>query len=683
MYSVDGNPAQSTGAFTGLEAGDHDIQIVDNNSCVFDTTITLTEPDTLVLTLVNAEDLLCNGDNSGSITVAGTGGVPAYEYNLDGGAYDAADSFSGLAAGTYIVGVRDQNGCTDTLLVTLTEPGVLQLSLINSEDAVCFGESNGSIQVAAASGTPPYQYSLDGVNYQGSGTFAGLGAGTYTVTVKDANGCLDDITETIFEPSLLTIETNSDPVACFGDQTGGIEIIAGGGTPGYEYSIDGGGSFASNGGVFSDLGNGTYLAVVRDDNGCTVSEGVIVSQPASVFVVSGNVTNAACLGESSGSVQLIGSGGTPTYTYSDDNVSFGSGNTFSGYAAGTYTLYARDLNGCSDSVEVTIGQPATAVSINGTLLNNPACPNQASGTVTVQVGGGTPGYMYSSNGGTTFQTGQILSGLNGGNHLIVVRDANGCTDSDTITLVSPPLLDIIVDTVIGVDCEGDFDGEIHVSAQGGTPSYNYTLNGGSLQSNGDYVNLTDGAYTVTIMDVNGCTYSETVTVAPAQNLPVADFSFTISGTAVLFDNESSFGDSYLWEFGDDSTSTEESPVHVYQEDGDYQVTLTVTNDCGSESITILVSTTTIGINDNDEISFGLYPNPASTELFLQASENISSELNIEVISTSGQLIKAFQVPGADASGRIRVDVNGLSNGIYYLRIVGDDQQSVLRFDIIK
>lgn len=682
-YSVDAGTPQSSGLFSGLAAGSHDIQIVDANNCVFDTTIVLAEPDTLVLVLNNSQDLLCNGDNSGSLTVSGTGGVMPYEYNLDGGMYGASGSFTGLAAGNYIVGVRDANGCMDTLHVTLTEPGILMLSLLNSSNALCYGQANGSIQVAAASGTSPYQYSLDGVSYQGSGTFSGLGANTYTVSVKDANGCLDNLTVTITEPTELTIETNSDPVSCFGETTGGIEIIANGGTSAYEYSVDGGNNFYVNGGIFSDLGNGTYLAVVRDANGCTASEGVIISQPSAPFDLTANITNAACLGQASGQVLLIGAGGTPTYTYSEDNSTFVTTNNFSGYAAGSYTLYARDLNGCTDSVTVTIGQPSTAVNITGTLLNNPACPNQASGTVTVQVSGGTPGYNYSSNGGVSFQSSQILAGLNGGNHLIVAKDANGCTDTDTVTLVSPPLITISVDSVIDVACEGQFAGEIHVTAQGGTPSYNYMLNEGSVQTNGDFVNLTDGTYTVSVMDVNGCPQSTSVTVDADLLLPIADFSYTHSSTAYLFTNESENGATYMWTFGDDSTSTEESPVHVYTSNGEYSVTLTVTNDCGSDSYTTIVNTLSTGVEDQTKTNFNLYPNPTSSQLHVQPSKTIESSMTLEIVSMTGQLIGTQVLNKLDRSGLITLDVSGLENGIYYLRLTSESDQSVLKFDVIR
>jgi hypothetical protein len=165
-------------------------------------------------------------------------------------------------------------------------------------------------------------------------------------------------------------------------------------------------------------------------------------------------------------------------------------------------------------------------------------------------------------------------------------------------------------------------------------------------------------------------------------LPLADFSVTVSGEAVLFQNNSSFGNTYLWEFGDDSTSTEETPVHLYSAPGNYDVTLTVTNDCGSNTITTNISTINTGIASNNAITFSLYPNPASTELFLISSENIEGAL-VEIISASGQLIYSEKLNTIQANNRTRIDVNGLAQGVYFLRLVSNTNQSVLRFDIIK
>lgn len=682
-YSINGGTVQSTGMFSGLPAGTHDVQILDFNFCVFDTTITLTEPDTLVLALDNSSDLLCNGDNSGELLVDGIGGVGPYEYNIDGGAYGMSNSFSGLSAATYTVGVLDANGCEDTLHVTLTEPGILMISLLNSEDADCFGQASGLIEVAASSGTPGYQYSINGVTTQGSGLFEGVAAGTYTLTAVDANGCIDQLTETIEEPAELTIETNSTPVSCFGESTGEIEIISSGGTPGYAYSVDAGGTFSQNGGAFSNLPSGEYIAVVADTNGCTASEGVILSQPAAAFDLTADVSDALCLDSASGSALLSGIGGTPTYTYSSDGTSYTAANEFGGFTAGTYTLYGLDLNGCADSVEFIVGEPLSSVSINDILTNNPACPNEASGTALVQVSGGTPGYTFSSNAGVSFQSSQILEGLNGGNHIVVVQDANGCVDTDTITLESPALLDLVLDTVIGVSCAGDLTGSLEVLALGGTPSYNYSIEGGNVQSNGVFNNLTNNTYEITVMDVNGCMYSEFFVVSAETLQPIADFSWIASGQAILFTNESQYATSYSWNFGDDSTSTEESPVHFYQFDGNYSVTLTASNECGSDEVTITASTIGTGIEQAEENLFKLYPNPTAGDLNLELIGSIDGNLIAEIVSVDGQLIKSVNISNTSIGNVIQINTSELSQGVYALRLTSETNYSVLKFDIIK
>jgi hypothetical protein len=149
------------------------------------------------------------------------------------------------------------------------------------------------------------------------------------------------------------------------------------------------------------------------------------------------------------------------------------------------------------------------------------------------------------------------------------------------------------------------------------------------------------------------------------------------------ENLSENGEGYLWTFGDDSTSTEESPVHVFAQDGNYTVTLTVTNGCGEDAVTQVISTTTIGIDESDEITFSLFPNPTTDVLNLRADKDLNEELRMEIVSVSGQLIRTQQLIRMSSRQIQSIDINGLAGGIYFLRIIGQEQQSVLRFDIIK
>jgi PKD repeat protein len=222
-----------------------------------------------------------------------------------------------------------------------------------------------------------------------------------------------------------------------------------------------------------------------------------------------------------------------------------------------------------------------------------------------------------------------------------------------------------------------------VVAFGGTPSYNYLLNGGSIQSNGDFEGLTNGSYEITVVDVNGCDYTGTFTVEASTLLPIANFTHTVSGDAVLFTNTSENDDSYSWTFGDGGSSSDESPVHVYDEPGDYVISLTVTNDCGSDTYTTTISTINTSIVAANEVAFSIYPNPAKFELFVVCEDQLNGGLNVEVYSVSGQLLNSVSNQSFDGNGRMKLNVSGLSDGMYFLRLTNENNQSVHRFDIIK
>src|SRR5439155_14334134 len=155
-------------------------------------------------------------NSTGSVTVAGSGGTGPYTYAIDGTTFGASGTFSSLAAGSYTIMVKDANGCTTTQPVTITQPAAALSSSISSQTNVaCFGGSTGSVIVAGAGGTSPYTFSKDGVNFGASGTFSNLAAGSYTVTVKDANGCTTTQPVTITEPAAaLSSSTLSPTHAC-------------------------------------------------------------------------------------------------------------------------------------------------------------------------------------------------------------------------------------------------------------------------------------------------------------------------------------------------------------------------------------------------------------------------------------------------------------------------------------
>src|SRR5204863_44377 len=166
----------------------------------------------------------CFGGSNGSVTATINGGTPPYSVTIgsttqtvltDGG----STTFTGLSAGTKTVHVVATGGCTKDVMIDVTQPASAVGSSITSQTNVgCFGGSSGIVTVAGSGGTSPYTYAIDGTTFDASGTFSSLGAGSYTITVKDANGCTTTQPVTITQPasavgSSISSQTN---VGCFG-----------------------------------------------------------------------------------------------------------------------------------------------------------------------------------------------------------------------------------------------------------------------------------------------------------------------------------------------------------------------------------------------------------------------------------------------------------------------------------
>jgi gliding motility-associated-like protein len=517
-YCIDGGAYQGSGTFTDLPAGNYTITVRDANLCVYNVPVTITEPaSALSGSIQNQTNVLCFGDNTGSVTVAGSDGTSPYEYNLDGGAYQPSGTFSNLTATDYIITIRDANFCVLDLPVTITEPADPLTGSITSQTNVgCFGEATGSVTVLGTGGTAPCQYCLDGGTYQSSGTFSGLTADTYTVTVRDANGCTTDVPVTITEPLALTGSiTDKVNVACFGDATGSVTVTGTDGTPPYQYSLDGG-SYQSPG-TFTDLSADDYTVTIRDANLCTVDIPVTITEPPELTAGIVSQTNVNCYGNATGSVTVSGSGGTTPYAYSLDGGAFQSSGTFNDLVATGYTVTVRDANLCTCDILLAITEPEELSGVIVELFN--ACYGEASGYVTIQGEKGVEPYEYSLDGGP-FQSGGTFNGLAASDYIITIRDANSCTTNIPVTITqAATAVSVTILNHTNVRCYGDATGSVSVAGSGGTPPYEYTIDGGDFQASGTFNNLIASSYVLTIRDANHCTVTIPVTITqPASGL---------------------------------------------------------------------------------------------------------------------------------------------------------------------
>ena len=455
--------------------------------------------DNLNGTITSLNDINCNGGADGSVTVApnaGTGLAP-YLYSLDGGAWQASGTFSGITLGNHTVTIRDALICTFDLLFVINQPAPVSGTLSAQNDVSCFGGADGSITIAAAGGVSPYEYRLNAGAFQSSSIFSGLSAGSYIATIRDSHGCTGNFPVTLTQPpTLLNGSASVTDVGCYGESTGKIDLTVTGGTPSYTY-------LWSNGSVTEDLANiaaGNYNVTITDSHGCTTTVATTVGQPASGLNGTISVINVACFGGSTGALNLTVTGGTAPFTFVWNNGA--TTEDISNLAAGSYTATITDASGCTAAVSASVTEPSSAVSGSVASTTNVTCFGGTNGSVTITGNGGLGPYEYQIGAGS-FQASGTFGSLSAGIYSITIRDANLCTFTLQATITEPPTALTGTITVTNVKCFGGNDGGCDLSVSGGTSPYTYLWSTGSVAE--DISNLTPGSYSVIITDSHGCT----------------------------------------------------------------------------------------------------------------------------------------------------------------------------------
>lgn len=460
-------------------------------------------------------NISCFGQTNGSIDLTVSGGAATTGYLWSNGS--SLQDLSGLSIGNYAVTVTDANGCKGTANTSITQPSQLSASITSISHVTCFGGSNGSFTVAGAYATAPYSYSLNGGTPQSGGTFSGLIAGTYTITVIDQNGCTVNVTANVSQPSSsISLNYTQTNVLCYGGSTGAINLTPSGGTAPYSYTW-------SNGTTTEDINGlqaGIYTVSVNDVNGsfggCSSSTTVTIFQPPSPLTLTSTQTNVFCFGGSNGSIDLTPAGGTPIYYYTWNNGV--TTQDLSGLAIGTYTVTVHDANGivggCAATTTITITQPTTPLTLTNAPVNV-SCNGGSNGAINLTPSGGTPNYTYWWSNGSTSED---ITDLTAGTYTVTVNDANGstggCSASSTVTITQPATAVVLSSTQTNVLCYGGSTGAVNLSVIGGTAPYSYNWSNGATTQ--DVSGLSAGTYAVVVNDVagnsGGCFASMSITI---------------------------------------------------------------------------------------------------------------------------------------------------------------------------
>ncbi|MFN0034077.1 MAG: reprolysin-like metallopeptidase [Saprospiraceae bacterium] len=468
-YSLDGVDFQASNEFLDLANGVYAVTVRDENGCTA-TGQGIVAVNSLLVSLNVQQTVSCAGGNNGELNVTVGGGQMPFSYSLNGGASQPSSVFSDLSAGTYTVVVTDNIGFSATSSeVVLSDPAALTVSTtVITNDII----------VNASGGTGTLEYSIDGTTFQAGNQFSNRANGTYTLTVRDANGCTKTAQATV-DVAPLSLSITTINLLCFGQATGSIMATATGGIPFYAYSLNGG---PFQGGNFVNLAAGTYTVVAKDFEGNQVSvENIVISSPDQLLVNAVVVHNDAT---------LTFSGGTPPYSFGSD----APNPDLQNLPNGTYHVTATDANGCVATTTFTVNVPPLLLTSTHT---NVLCFGGSTGSITATATGGIPPYMYSLDNGP-LQSSNVFPNVAAGVHTLVVSDANGTLTFGSVTVNQPNLL-----TVAGAVNSNS----ITATASGGTSPYQYSLNGGAQQSSGTFSGLSSGTYTVVTTDANGCTAS--------------------------------------------------------------------------------------------------------------------------------------------------------------------------------
>lgn len=600
----------------GFDNGTYEFIITDDNGIgapIADTvTLTLSQ---LGASLALTQSPTCNGFSNGIVTaVVSVDGVavPAtgYTFAWSGPSIPSPGAAvqNNVPAGAYAVTVTAPNGCTATASGTLTAPSAIAQNSIQIIPASCSGINDGSISLTIQGGTPlpgteyvfDWAYSPD----QGAPTplttqttnpsvISGLAAGNYYVTVSDANGCtFVPLTEYVVNNAReVTVDlVNQQNVLCFGGSSGALTVELNANpaftNPSYQFFWTPTGYNQvnnTNTSTYSNLDIGTYSVLAVDvTTGCRDTASFTITQPTQLALDTLSITQPSCTFQTDGSITLVATGGTgigPNFVYTWGG-GLPNGSSQNNLGPGTYVPTVTDLNGCIDSIVLTLALPIPPAI---TSIDSTSVKCGSDGCLTVNTSPVATIFNWTTlAGGTVGSTAQVCD-LPGDTYVIVVSDNKGCTTTDTVTLAGVVPLNISDTTLIDPKCNGNQDGSIVVGASDGNPNYTFVWDNGT---NGPInPNLGAGPHSVTVTDSKGCTVSGTFTLqdppaiaAVVSGLMATTCSDSCNGHATLIVNYASTpatngNFNFLWADGNtDSLRIDLCP-------GANQVTITDANQC--------------------------------------------------------------------------------------------------------
>ncbi len=660
---------------SSLAPGTYNLSITESGGCPFTQSYVVSEPSDILIRTDNEKDISCFGIANGAISISVSGGTAPYTYawTKDTAPFSTSEDLSNLSPGNYTVTVFDSNTCgPKTASFTITQPLQLEANLLSKTDILCFGGRTGSINIDVVGGTANYTFAWTGPNAFSSSSqnLTALVAGTYNLTVTDRLGCTTPLSVTLTQPTELQISNVTHQISCYGANNGSISVSMTGGVGPYQIQW----SNLSTNATIQNLAPGTYRVTVTDANNCQKSLSVVITQPP-LFTVNPVLTHVSCQGANNGSINLNFVGGVApvTVVWEDSTTSNSIRNNLS---PGTYNVLITDAQNCQIYKSFIVLEPQPLI-VTGNVTNAFNCNTINSGSINLQVTGGTTPYRYAWSNGSISQN---LNNLPPGNYSVTVTDAKGCSQSKQFSIIRQQALNVTVKTETIADCDiQEVKQKFEAQVTGGVPPYLMHWSSGTVSgANNQFMETgQNGAILLLVTDSVGCTtnYSFNVVVPEFESpeFDVESEQFTIHGAfsiedPILFTNNSTGNyTSITWNFGDGAVSTEENPIHVYTRPGTYLVTQTIVYPFGCT----IVHKMTLEITKGYRLipPTGFTPNDDGINDYFAPLFSGLDNVEMSVYDSWGEMI--YYEKGASLKGwNGKLKNKDAENGNYYFKVTG-------------
>ena len=681
---------------SNLIAGIYILRIEDSNGVSITEQYTVIQPDLLTITTDLEKNISCFDGNDGAIEVSILGGTLSYVFNwttIDGtGIIQGNKDQNGLTAGTYNLELTDDNQCVTTKTFILTEPQAIAISTVLKEDILCFGDATGAIEIMVTGGTPiEVSSGVFGYNYSWTGpdgftsndqNISNLFAGTYTIEITDDLNCVERTEIVLTEPTAIEIDYTKTDATCYGATDGSIDVTVTGGRPPYQISW----SNLGNGFSQSNLSAGNYTVTIVDENQCEANVTITIEQP--IFFIAPIVNPISCNNENDASIDLNLTGGIAPVTvlWSDDP---SAGIQRNNLGPGTYvvTIIDSDINQCPIEETFIITNPP-AIAVTSIVTDAIDCNIENSGSILLEVSGGTPPYDFIWNTG---QTSEDLNNIPAGDYTVEIRDKNDCIVIRQFSIFRQDPITITFNETLLSDCVANINTvENTPIVIGGFLPYTFSWSAGITSGANNETMTTDqsGAYTLTITDRQGCIETATIQVdVPPIGIP--DFSYSSFALTqygfISIDDPIQFTNlttgsysSFSWDFGDGSPVVNTlNPIHTYDEVGSFRVTLTIVYESGC--VLKIGRTLNITLGYSLVLPNAFTPNDDGINDFMRPIHRGFTEIEMSIYDTWGALVyyeKGISLKGWDGliagspaeNGNYILDVKGLT---FYQRMVKD------------